>query len=415
MTGVAPESNPPTRWSETENVKWKTKLTGLGHSSPVVSNGMVFITLAREIGDPFEPRPDTAPGAHDNKMVSSKFEFVGLAIRQSDGKIAWEKVLHQAIPHEGAHVSASLASASPVTDGEHVWFFFGTYGMYCLDFDGQLVWKKQLGKMNTKHGHGEGATPVLHKNTIAVNWDHEGQSFTVAVDKSDGRTMWKQDREEITSWSSPIVVEHEGTPQLIVPGTNRIRAYDLSSGEVIWQCGGMSHNIVASPVANKGMVFVGSSYEKRQMLAIRLAGAKGDITSSTNVVWSRTARTPYVPSLLLVDEHVYFLRHYQGILTRLVAETGEEPTGPFRLGSMNEIYASPVSSAGHIYVTDRSGTTAVLTTGKEPETIAVNRLNDRFSASAAIVDDQIILRGEQHIYCLSNGNKDNQEKESDDE
>ena len=163
----------------------------------------------------------------------------------------------------------------------------------------------------------------------------------------------------------------------------------------------MSHNIVATPVHSEGMVFFGSSYEKRQMLAIKLDGAKGDITSSANVVWSRTAKTPYVPSLLLYRDHVYFLRHYQGILSRLVAKTGDEPAGPFRLGSMNEIYASPVAANGKVYVTDRSGTTAVMSASNPTKDGIVNRLNDRFNASAAICGDEIFLRGEEHLYCIS--------------
>ena len=405
-TGEAPNADPPTNWSETENVKWKTKIGGLGHSSPVVTDDRVYFTYAREVGKPFEPRPDTAPGAHDNKLVSSKFEFVAVGLERSSGKTLWEKVLHSAIPHEGAHVSASLASASPVTDGTNVWFFFGSYGLFCLDKNGETIWEKEIGTMQTKHGHGEGASPVLSDEILAINWDHEGQSFVMAIKKKTGETIWKADREEVTSWSSPIVVKVNEQRQLIVPGTERIRSYDLVNGKVIWQCGGMSHNIVASPVSEKGMVFIGSSYEKRQMLGIRLRGAAGDITSSDHVVWSRQARTPYVPSPLLVNGHLYFLRHYQGVLTRLHATTGEEPSGPFRVGRMNEIYASPVSAAGRIYVTDRSGMTAVMSTAEQPERIAFNRLNDRFNASAALSGKQMFLRGEKFIYCLEEGGED---------
>jgi outer membrane protein assembly factor BamB len=292
-----------------------------------------------------------------------------------------------------------------VADSERVWFYFGSYGLYCLDHDGKEIWRKNLGTMHSKHGHGEGSSPVLSGDILALNWDHEGPSFTIALNKRNGERIWQRDRDEETSWSSPIVVSHDGRKQLIVSGTKRIRAYDLETGDVIWQCGGMSSNIVASPVAGDGMVFLGSSYETRQMLGIKLAGAKGDITSSENVVWSRTSRTPYVPSPLLVSGQLYFLRHYQGILTRLVAETGEEPTGPFRLGQMEEIYSSPVSAAGRIYVTDRRGNTAVFTTGPQPEFLAVNRLTDRFSASAAIAGRQLFLRGERFLYCLQAARK----------
>ena len=400
MTGEAPMSKPPTRWSETENVKWKTQLPGLGHSTPIVTADAVYVTLARETGPKFEPRPDTAPGAHDNKMVSSKFEFVAVSIDRSTGKINWSKVLHSAIPHEGAHISGSLASPSPVTDGSHIWFYFGSYGLYCLNKKGETVWSKDLGVMNTKHGHGEGSSPVLSGNVLAINWDHEGESFVAAFNKMTGEEIWKQSRDEITSWASPIVVEHDGKKQLIIAGTNRIRGYDLKTGNVIWKCGGMSHNICATPVHSNGLVFFGSSYEKRQMLAIRLAGAKGDITSTDNVVWNRTARTPYVPSLLHYKKHLYFLRHYQGILTRLEGASGDEPSGPFRLARMNEIYASPVAADGNIFITDRQGTTVVINADDPIKNMITNRLNDRFNASAAIAGNQLFLRGERSLYCI---------------
>jgi outer membrane protein assembly factor BamB len=303
------------------------------------------------------------------------------------------------LPHEGGHTSGSLASASPITDGKRVYAYFGSHGLYALDYSGKLLWKKSLGKMQSKHAHGEGATPVLYQQTLAVNWDHEGQSFIVALDSATGKQKWQVSREEVTSWSSPIVVVHEDKPQLIVSGSLRVRAYDLANGKVIWSCGGLSHNVVASPVAADGMVFVASSYEKQALLAIRLAGAKGDITGSKNVVWSRIRTTPYVPSPLLYGDWLYFLRHYQGILTRANTKTGEEPIGPFRLDGLGNIYASPVAAADRVYITDLRGNTLVINHGK-PKPIALNRLEDSFSASAAIVGEEIFLRGRKYLYCV---------------
>src|SRR5262249_42859876 len=138
-------------------------------------------------------------------------------------------------------------------------------------------------------------SPVLFGDTLVVNWDHEGRSFLTALDKRSGRERWKVDRDEATSWASPIVVEHGGKPQVVISGTNRTRSYDSASGRVLWECGGLSSNIVASPVAGAGMVFAGSSYEKQAMLAIRLEGASGDITGTGQVAWTRSRGTPYVP------------------------------------------------------------------------------------------------------------------------
>ena len=212
--------------------------------------------------------------------------------------------------------------------------------------------------------------------------------------------MWKVARQEVTSWSTPIVYHFEGRRQLIVSGTERVRSYDLNDGSVIWECGGMSANIVASPVAGAGMVFVGSSYEKRAFLGIKLRNANGDITGTDNVVWQRTTRTPYVPSPLLYGDRLYYLRHYQGILSRVTPETGADIGSPVRLAGMRDIYASPVGAADRVYVTDRVGTTAVLDHAPIPRIIAVNRLDDRFNASAAVSEGEIFLRGEKNLYCI---------------
>jgi YihY family inner membrane protein len=401
-TGVAPHGDPPVEWSETENVRWKIELPGLGHSTPVIWGDRVFVTTAVPTGEPLErPIHSTAPGTHDGVPVTHRQQFTVLAIDRKDGTILWQNVLREELPHEGGHYTASLASSSPATDGEHLYAFFGSYGLYCLDLDGNLVWQRDFGKMQSLHGHGEGSSPALHGDTLVVNWDHEGQSFVVALDKATGKEKWSVDRAEITSWASPIVVEHDGKPQLIISGTNRVRGYDLATGQEIWQCAGLSANVVASPVAADGMVFAASSYDKKAMLAIRLEAAHGDITGTDRVAWTRIRGTPYVPSPLLYGNSLYFLNHYQGILTRADVHTGADQHGPFRLVGLRDIYASPVAAAGRVYVTDRSGITLVLSHDDDPKIIAANRLNDRISASAAIVASEIYFRGERHLYCIS--------------
>ncbi len=399
--GVAPGANPPIEWSESKNVRWKIALPGKGHSTPIVWGDHVFITAAVPTGDEVEPRYDNAPGAHHSVPVTHPHNFVVLAVRRSDGKKIWQQTGHTQLPHEGGHYTGSLASNSPVTDGEHLFAFFGSRGLYCLNLDGELQWKIDLGEMQTKHAHGEGSSPALYGKTLIINWDHEDQSFVVAFDKRTGAQLWKVARQEVTSWSTPIVVEHDGKPQVIINGTNRVRGYDLATGKVIWECGGLSANIVASPVAADGMVFVGSSYDKRAMLAIRLDGAKGDITGTDQVVWTRERGTPYVPSPLLYGDSLYFLRHYQGILSRVNAKTGDDHGGPFRLEGIRNVYASPVGAAERVYITDLEGTTLVISHDDIPKVLALNRLDDSFSASAAIVGRELFLRGEENLYCIA--------------
>ena len=400
-TGAAPHANPPVEWSETENIRWKIALPGTGHSTPIVWGDRVLITTAVPYGDPMEPRYDSAHGAHDSVPVTQRHRFIVLAVSRREGKILWQRTLHTEVPHEGGHLSGTFASHSPVTDGEHVFAFFGSRGIYALDLDGELQWKADLGEMQTKHAHGEGSSPALHGDTVIINWDHEGRSFVIAFDKRTGDERWRVAREEVTSWATPIVVEHGGKPQLIISGTNRVRGYDLVTGNVIWECGGLSANVVATPVSADGMVYAASSYDTRAMLAIRLDGAKGDITGTDQVVWSRRRGTPYVPSPLLYGDSLYFLHHYQGILSRVDAKTGEERTGPFRLGGIRNVYASPVGAANRLYITDRHGTTLVMSHASLPKMLAVNRLDDSFSASAAVAGGELFLRGQRNLYCIA--------------
>ena len=399
-TGVAPEADPPVHWSESRNLLWKKALPGLGHSTPVLWGHRIFVTAAVPTGDALNPVYDDAPGSHGNLPVTHRQRFVVLALDRGSGEVLWERTVRTSLPHEGGHYTSSLASSSPLTDGERVLAYFGSQGVYCLSPEGELQWEKQMGTMRTKHGHGEGSSPVLYGETLVINWDHEGQSFVVALDKRTGKELWKIPRNEVTSWATPIAVEQDGRVQVIVAGTSRVRGYHLETGEMIWECGGLAANIVASPVAGDGMAFVGSSYDKRVLLAIRLSGARGDITGTDRVPWTRRRTTPYVPSPLLYDGVLYFLAHYQSVLTRVDARTGQERPGPLRLPGIGNVYASPVAAAERIYVTDLSGATLVLSHSETPEALAVNRLEDSFSASVALAGRQLYLRGEKNLYAI---------------
>ena len=404
-TGESPSGDPPIRWSESgerrTNIRWKSAVAGLGHSTPIVWGDRIFVTSARPTGEALPPRYSGAPGAHDNLPITHRHIYSAFAIRRSDGVLLWQRDLVEMLPHEGAHNSGSLASNSPVTDGERVYACFGSRGLFCLDFEGNIIWQKQLGVMHTKHGHGEGASPALSGDTLIVNRDHEGASVIVAFDKQTGDERWRKARSEVTSWSSPIVIDQDGRRVVVVSGTERIRGYAIEDGTVLWECGGLSHNVVASPVYGDGLLFAGSSYETRNLMAIRLAGATGDITNTDHVIWTCRQRTPYVPSPLLYRGSLYFLRHYQGVLTQLEATTGRQIGGPFRLGDLFDIYASPVAAAGRIYVTGRNGTTKVIRDGDQLEVLATNTLEDSISASAAMAGNELYLRGERFLYCIS--------------
>ncbi|GJM25901.1 MAG: hypothetical protein DHS20C16_23160 [Phycisphaerae bacterium] len=344
---------------------------------------------------------DRDPGAHDNLPADRKQRFVIRAINRKDGSNAWEKILREVQPHEGTHDTGSWASSSPVTDGKHVYAFFGSRGLYCLTLDGQLVWEKDFGEMQSRHGHGEGSSSALYKNTLVINWDHQGDSFIAAMNNHTGKEIWRRQRDEITSWSSPLIAEVKGKPQVIVAATNFVRGYDIATGKTIWKCNGLSRNVCATPIVANGIALVTNSYDWQKMLAIDLSKATGDITDTPAVLWSRDKQTPYVPSPLLYDDHLYFTSHLRGILTCVNLKTGKTIFGPARIPKVTQIFASPAAAAGRIYIPDRRGNIAVIKHGSKFEVLAVNKLEDAFSASPVIVENELYLRGEEFLYCIA--------------
>jgi outer membrane protein assembly factor BamB len=402
--GVAPKANPPIEWGENKNVRWKLAIPGKGHATPVVWGNFIYLNTAVPHGPEKPPVYDQAPGTHDNLPVMQDHQFMVVAVDRRTGTIAWSRTVRDEFPHEGGHVTGSLASISPATDGEYVYASFGSHGLYCFDLTGKLVWQRDLGRMNTLHAHGEGSSPVIEGDSLILNWDHEGDSVLYCFDKRTGKDRWKVNRDDKTSWSTPIIVEHHGRKQVVISATKRVRGYDLADGSLLWECGGLSRNVVSSPVAGNGMVFAGNSYDWQAMLAIRLEGAKGDITETDRVAWRMNRLTPYVSSPLLYGSTLYFLRHNQNILSRVEASNGKPRGEPLRLEGVTEIFASPMGAAGRIYITSRNGTTLVLghsETGNNP-TLAINRLDDVFTASPVAVDRELILRGEKYLYCLGN-------------
>ena len=400
--GSSPHANPPVKWSEKDNIRWKIPLPGKGHSSPIVLGDHVYVLAAAPVGEAQPPVHDSAPGVHDSVPVTHRHQYMVLAIARKDGRTIWKTVVREEFPHEGGHNTGSPISNSPVTDGQFLYAFFGSRGLYCLDLQGKIIWQKDLGKMQTLHAHGEGSSPVLYKDALIVNWDHEGDSFLHAFNKRTGEQLWKTRRDEITSWSTPLVVEVDGKPQVIVSATKRIRGYDLATGKQIWECAGLTDNVVASPVYTGGILIAGVSYTKQAMLGIRVAGAKGDITSTEHVVWSLNRNTPYVPSLLLYKDTLYVIRHNQNVLARLDPLTGKPRADLLRVEGIRDfIFSSPVAASDRIYITGRDGATAVLRADTENSTLAVNRLDDSFSASPALIENELYLRGESFLYCIA--------------
>jgi outer membrane protein assembly factor BamB len=440
-TGVAPEANPPTTWSESEHVKWKYAIPGYGTSVPVIWGDQVFITTAVETGkkDASAAKPvnaaavpqfvqappanPTTPGAGDTggearrgrgpggpggaggggRMRSEKpdqvHQFIVICVDRVTGKERWKKVAREQLPHEGHHGDHGFASGSCVTDGKHVFAFFGSRGIYCYDLEGNLKWEKDLGDMQTRAGFGEGASPALQGDTLVINWDHEGDDFIAAFNKNDGKEIWRKPRSEATTWTTPLIVTHEGKAQVIVTATERTRSYDLKTGETLWECGGMTANVIPTPVSGFGMLYAISGFRGAMLQAIKL-GKTGDLSDTDAIAWKHEKRTPYVPSPLLDGDRLYFYSGNDAQFSCLDAKTGKVIIEAERIPGLGGVYASPVSAQNKIYLAGREGTTVVLKKGDKVEVLATNKLDDKFDASPALVQGNIFLRGHKYLYCL---------------
>jgi len=398
-TGVSTTAEPPLEWSESKNVRWKIEIPGRGSSSPVVWGDRVYLMTAIPAGI-------TGPAQHAPRggiQPRIPHRFVVMAINRKDGKIAWEKTVREEPPHEGSHVdNGTYASSSAATDGEHLIAFFESKGIFAFDMEGTLLWEKDLGDKKMRNQFGEGSTPALYRDRLVIVWDQQGgQSFVVALNKKTGEELWRVNRTEIDTWATPLVVEHEGRAQVIVPGMNRLKSYDLENGEVVWESAGLTMNPIPSPVYADGMVFATSGFQGNNLKAIRLAGAKGDITNTPSIVWSLDRDTPYVPSPILYDGILYILKTNNGILSAFDAKTGKPHYQNQRLVAVPNVFASPVGASGRVYFPGREGTTLVIKNSPTFEVLATNVLEDGFDASPALVDKEIYLRGHKFLYCIA--------------
>ena len=293
------------------------------------------------------PREHGRGGPPRTKAPASIHRFALLALDRSTGATVWDTTLCEAVPHEGIHPDSTQASNSPVTDGEHVFAYFGSRGLYCLDLAGKVVWQKDLGEMQTRRNFGEGSSPALHGDTIVITWDHEDSDFIVALDKHTGAERWRTPRDEPTSWATPVVVVAGGKPQVVTSAAEAIRSYDLATGEIIWTCTGMTQNVIPTPVADRGFVYCISGFRGNALLAIQYADARGDVTGTPAVAWKYDGKgTPYVPSPALLDGGLYFVDSNRAILSCFAARTGAPRYVRQRLGGLRDVYASLVAANG---------------------------------------------------------------------
>ena len=408
--GISEETNLPTEWSSTKNVQWKTPIEGRGHSSPIVWDNRIFLTTSIE--GPVVP--DHKAYKHVIKNEEFKhpdwvgsdhsYTFKVVCVDADKGKILWEKVAYDGPVFDHRHRRNTYASPTAATDGHYVYAFFGSEGIYCYDFKGNLVWKQALGGI-PQLGMGAGASPVIYENLVIVTADQDmgDTSYITALDKKTGKPVWKTARSNHASWATPVLVKTAKRTELIVSGSETIVSYDPATGTEYWKCKGVESHAIPTPVVSGDIAIFSAGSQAKRAMAIRLGGS-GDITDSPNVLWKYAKGTAYVPSPILYGDYVYLMTD-AGLLTCLDAKTGEVKYEGSRVPIPTKFMGSPVAFDGKILLTSEDGDTFVLKAGPTYEVLGTNSLGEPIYASPALSQGRIFIRGEKNLYCISNGVK----------
>jgi outer membrane protein assembly factor BamB len=398
----------PLNFDDSKNVKWKVEIQGRGNSTPIIWGDKIFLTTAIPIGKTPPPSAENQEaqqrrglsGGGAGPLVEHKFDLV--CLDRKTGRVIWQKTARTAVPHEGYHRAyGSFASNSPITDGKFVYASFGSRGIFCFDMNGKLIWQKDFGvKLQMRLQFGEGGAPAIDEERIILNFDHEAGSFIVALDKRTGKELWRNPREEPSSWSTPLIIEHAGRRQVIVSASNKVRSYDVKTGKLIWQCAGLGTNVIPAPVYQNGVVYVMSGHRDPKLLAIKL-GKEGDLTGTDAVLWSQSRGLSYTLSPVLHDGKLYVVSD-GGQMSCFNIATGEPYYQQVRLPRPYNFKASPVAANGKLYLASEEGNVIVVKMGEKMEVLATNLLDDQiFIASPIIAEGELFLRSQTHLYCIS--------------
>jgi outer membrane protein assembly factor BamB len=386
--GVSELRTLPASWTADRNIAWKTDVPGRGHSSPVVWESRIFLTTDME-GDPIA-------GAGPVKHRLEGQPFVHPDSVGGNRKLLWERTAYEGKVYDDTHRFNTYASATPVVDGKFVYAWFDSQGLYKYDFDGNLLWSTSLGGIATL-GVGTGGSPVLFEDLILLLCDQDQgeHSFLAAVSAQDGKVVWKLDRNNQITWTTPVLVDAKGRKQLIVPSTEDVVAYDPRTGKQLWRGEGLGGNVVHTPVAGHGMVYVSTGYPNKKTMGIRLDPAQGE----PRVAWKYEKGTGYIPSPILYGDYIYLLTG-AGLLTCLDAQTGEPKYEGKRFPTPAQFVASPVAFDGKVLITSQDGDTYVVKAGPQHQVLGTNPLGEQVFASLALVGDSIYVRGEKHLYRI---------------
>jgi hypothetical protein len=410
--GVADGKPTAVKWNAQtgENVAWKTPVAGVAVSSPIVWGDRVFVSTAVS-GDPKEGIRTGLYGDVEPITDNTTHTWHLIALDKKTGKAVWDKVAYEGVPKTKRHPKSSQASPTPVTDGTHVIVSFGSQGLYAYDFDGKLLWQRDLGVLNAgwffdpDYEWGVGSSPIIYKNLVIVQCDIQRNSFIAAFDTSTGNEVWRTSREEIPSWSTPTILEANGKAEIVTQATTFIRGYDPANGKELWKLSGNSEITIPTPVVGPGFVIVTNGYRGVQPIFAIKPGGSGDIslkdnkTTSDVIPWSTNRGGPYIPTPVVYGEQLYVLQN-NGVLAAYKVATGERVYQERLGGTGGSFSASPIAADGKIYCSSEDGDVFVVKAGPTYEMLAKNPIGEVLMATPAVSDGLLIFRGLRNVYAI---------------
>lgn len=389
-------------WSETSNVAWKTEIPGRGWSTPVIQGDNIWLTTAIEfLADEKKAAERLKANTGDQPLtVLERVELRALCVDRQSGELKKNVLLINKAEPQWVHKLNSYASPSPVLEGERLYCCFGAYGSACLNTrSGEVVWTNS--DLEVMHENGPGGSPVVIGDRVIFHMDGSDKQFIAALDKYTGKLAWKTDRsgemesnpQLKKSYGTPLAMTIGGKSHVVSPATNWLYGYDPQDGKELWKVpyGELGFSLTPRPVVSNGRLYMSTGFGRSQILAVQLDSAE------PKILWRYKQGVPTMPSPLLIGGELYFVNDSSGILTCLDAETGNEVYRQ-RLGG--NYSASPMEAEGRIYLGNREGTMFVIQAGRKYKLLAENKLPGGFFASPVAVDNQLILRTDQALYCI---------------
>lgn len=422
--GIGDGQDPPVKWDagENKNVRWKTRIEGLGHSCPVIFGDFVYVTTAISGGGDHSIKPGQYGGV-DSVDDESEHSFVLLCIDKEDGSIVWQQEATRGVPKVKRHLKSTHANCTVATNGTHVMAFFAGEGLFCYTTDGELVWQKDLGMLDSgwfydkSYQWGFAASPVIFEDNVIVQCDVQEQSFIASYSLSDGAEVWRTDRDEIPGWSTPTVADTPRGPMLLTQGTGFARGYDARTGEEWWRFGNHSEVVVPTPFIAHDLIYITNGYRPIQPIVAIELDAEGDITlpegetSGEHIAWYKPRGGPYMPSPIVYGDYLYLCSN-SGVITCIHAKSGEQVyrqrltkgldqlEEDTEVGGSTSMVGSPVAADGHVYFPCEEGFVFVIEAGPEFKMVAANPVGENLLTTPAISNGVMFVRGQDHLFAF---------------